>query len=275
MASKNRILVTGGTGKTGRRIVERLKAHDVVVRVGSRSAQISFDWTDDTTWQPALADMDMVYIAFQPDLAIPGAPDIIQKFTQLAVNSGVSRIVLLSGRGEEEAERCEQIVKNSGVEWTILRAGWFSQNFSEHFLLDSVLTDAVYLPAGDIKEPFIDVDDIADVAVASLTEDKHAGKLYELTGGRMLTFADAVAEIASATGRQIAYVQIPPEAYVSALQDAQIPTDVIWLVNYLFTTVFDGRNAYVADGVQQALGRKPRDFSDYVRNTAATGIWNN
>ncbi|MCL4255240.1 MAG: NAD(P)H-binding protein [Anaerolineae bacterium] len=275
MASVNRILVTGGTGKTGRRIVERLQAQNHSVRIGSRSADIPFDWTDPATWQPVLTDIDTVYIAFQPDLAIPTAPETIRTFTQLAVRSGVTRLVLLSGRGEEEAQYCEQIVQNAGVDWTILRAGWFSQNFSESFLLESILAGAVYLPAGDVKEPFIDADDIADVAVASLTEDKHAGKLYELTGTRLMTFAEALSEISSVIGRTISYTQLSPQEYTAVLEGAQLPSDMIWLLNYLFTNVLDGRNSYCTDGVQHALGRKPRDFSDYVHDTAKTGIWNN
>ncbi len=273
MTSKNRILVTSGTGKTGRRIVEQLGAQNYPVRIGSRSAEPSFDWWDASTWQAALADVGTVYIAYQPDLAVPTAVDTIRAFTALAVASGVGRLVLLSGRGEDGAEECEQIVQNSGVLWTILRAGWFFQNFSESFLLDSVLSDTVYLPTGDIKEPFIDADDIADVAIAALTEDGHASQLYELTGSRLITFAEAVAEIAEATGRQIDYIQMPIDDYIGALEAAQLPADIIWLMRYLFTTVLDGRNAYVTDGVQRALGRPPRDFWAYVHATALTGVW--
>ncbi len=274
MTSRNHVLVTGGTGKTGRRIVEGLKAHGVTVRVGSRSTEPRFDWTDRATWQAALADIDSVYIAFQPDLAVPGAVETIRAFTELAVSCGVSRLVLLSGRGEEEAQHCEQIVQDSGVTWTILRASWFFQNFSESFLIGSILSGAVYLPAGDVKEPFIDAEDIADVAIAALTEDRHAGQLYELTSPRLLTFAETVSEIAVAIGRPIPYTQISPEDYVAAMEAEQTPAYMVWLVNYLFTTVLDGRNACVTDGVERALGRKPRDFSEYVRDTAATGVWN-
>lgn len=274
MTSIKHILVTGGTGKTGRRIIQRLKAHEVTVRVGSRSGQPAFEWNDTTTWQAALIGMDAVYIAYAPDLALPGAVETIQAFTSMAVQSGVKRLVILSGRGEDEAQACERIVQASGVEWTVVRAGWFFQNFSESFLLDSVLTDTVYLPADTVREPFIDADDIADVAVAALTDDKHIGQLYELTGGRLLTFAEAVAEISYATGRKIQYVAIPAEAYKAALEDAQLPPDIIWLTNYLFTTVLDGRNETLCDGVYRALGRQPRDFSDYVKATAATGVWN-
>ena len=274
MATNKQILVTGGTGKTGRRIIERLAAHEnIEVRIGSRSAEIPFDWNNQDTWPAALNGMDAVYIAFQPDLAVPGAYDIIQAFTALAVESGVKQLVLLSGRGEEEAQRCEEVVEAAGVEWTVVRASWFMQNFSESFLLPALLSGEVYLPVGDVKEPFVDADDIADVAVAALTEDGHNGQLYEVTGPRMLTNAEAVAEIATAIDIPITFTQIPAEAYEAAMKSEGLPAEVIWLVNYLFTTVMDGRNAHLTDGVQRALGREPRDFAEYVRETAATGIW--
>lgn len=165
-------------------------------------------------------------------------------------------------------------MRESGVEWTLVRASWFSQNFSEHFFLERLLAGEVALPAGDVGEPFVDADDIADVAVAALTEDGHAGQLYEVTGPRLWTFASAVAEIARVTGRNIRYVHVPIEAYAAALEGAQVPPEVVALITYLFTDVLDGRNASVTDGVTRALSRPPRDFADYVRHTAETGIWN-
>lgn len=274
MTSSNLVLVTGGTGKTGRRIIERLNTHGIPVRVGSRSTEPRFDWTIPSTWQDSLAGVHTVYIAFQPDLAVPGAVEIIRAFTAQAVAQGVKRLVLLSGRGEEEAQVCETIVKNAGVEWTIVRASWFFQNFSESFLAAAVQSGAVYLPAGDIVEPFIDADDIADVAVAAITENQHVGQVYDITGPRLMTFAQAVQEISTATGREITYTQIPPEAYVAAMEAEQTPPEVIWLVNYLFTTVLDGRNACLTDDVHRALGRQPHDFSGYVQKVAPTGVWN-
>jgi uncharacterized protein YbjT (DUF2867 family) len=189
------------------------------------------------------------------------------------VKSGVRKLVLLSGRGEVEAQRCERIVQQSGIDWTIVRASWFAQNFSESYLLDPILGGEVALPTGDVGEPFVDADDIADVVVAALTEDRHAGQLYEVTGPRLWTFAQAVAEIAHATGRTITYKRVPLDAYAAELTQAQVPADVIALLIYLFTEVLDGRNASVTNGVSRALGRPARDFSDYVRNTAWSGIW--
>lgn len=266
-------LVLGGTGKTGRRIVEQLAARKVPVRSGSRSATPPFDWENRGTWAAALADVDAVYISYYPDLAAPGATDAIRAFTDLAVRSGVRRLVLLSGRGEPEAQRCEEIVQRSGVQWTVLRCSWFNQNFSENYLLEPILAGEVALPAPNVGEPFIDADDIADAAVAALTDDKHAGQLYEMTGPRLLTFADAIAQIGRASGREIRYVQVPMEEYVVALEQAQLPPDFVALIKYLFTEVLDGRNAHVTDGVQHALGRAPRDFADYARNATANGAW--
>lgn len=266
-------LVLGGTGKTGRRIIERLESNGFPVRVGSRSAKCPFDWHDSTTWAPLLQGVSSVYIAFYPDLAVPGAAIIIRAFVEQAVNSGVQHLVLLSGRGEVEAQHCERIVQDAGVDWTILRVSWFSENFSEAFLRDLVLGGVVALPAGDVQEPFISADDIADVAATVLTESGHAGQLYELTGPQLMTFADAVEAIAQATGRDISYVPISIEAFVAALTDQGIPADFITLLHYLFDKVLDGHNAYVTDGVQRVLARSPQHFTTYAQRTAATGVW--
>ena len=268
------ILVLGGTGKTGRRVAERLAAGGLPVRIGSRTAAPPFDWEDRGTWAPALRGAGAAYLSYYPDLAVPGAVEAVGAFVEAAKANGVRRVVLLSGRGEEEAERAERVVQGAGVDWTIVRASWFSQNFSENYLLDPVRAGEVVLPTGEVGEPFVDADDIADVAAAALSEEGHAGRLYEVTGPRLLTFPEAVAEIAAASGREIRYVRVTPEEYAAALSAEGVPADFVWLINYLFTTVLDGRNARLTDGVQQALGRPPRDFADYARETAASGIWN-
>ncbi|TPG66845.1 NAD(P)H-binding protein [Pseudomonas arsenicoxydans] len=272
---QDRILILGATGKTGSRITQRLKTAGLPVRLGSRGANPPFDWEDQSTWEAALDGVAAVYISYQPDLAVPGAVETIQAFTDLAVKSGVGKLVLLSGRGEAEAEQAERVIQNSGVDWTILRCSWFFQNFSEAHFLEPILQGDVALPVGNIAEPFVDVEDIAEIAVQALTRPGHSGQLYELTGPRALTFAEAVDEIARGTGRDIRFVAVPPDAYREALEQAQLPAELINLVLYLFTTVLDGRNTLVTDGVQRALGRPARDFSDYVRRTADTGVWAN
>ncbi|MGJ3231325.1 MAG: NAD(P)H-binding protein [Oceanicaulis sp.] len=271
--NKGLTLVLGGTGKTGRRVAERLKARGQAVRVGSRSAVPSFDWDNEAGWDAALKDVTAAYITYAPDLAMPGAPDAIRAFVERARRRGVKRLVLLSGRGEEEAQACERIVQDAGLEWTIVRASWFNQNFSEGAFIDMVLGGAITLPAGGQVEPFVDADDIADVAVAALSEDHHDGRIYEVTGPRLMTLADVAADLSLATGRAITYVDVPHEAFVAEVAASGAPKDVVWMLDYLFSTVLDGRNAYLCDGVRRALGRPPKDFADYARDVAATGVW--
>lgn len=271
--SEGLTLVLGATGKTGRRVVQRLVEKDYAVRNGSRQSDPSFDWDDQSSWDTVLDGVTAAYISYAPDLAIPGATDAIRAVIERAVDHGVRRLALLSGRGEEEAQECERIIQRADIEWTVVRCSWFSQNFSEGEFLSMVLAGEVALPAGEVGEPFVDVDDIADVAVAALTEDGHAGQVYEVTGPRLLTFAEAVEEISQATGRAIRYMQIPQEAFAAGIAEAGLPEDIAWLLNYLFATVLDGRNASLGDGVQKALGREPRDFADFCRSAATSGAW--
>ncbi|WP_221030564.1 NAD(P)H-binding protein [Actomonas aquatica] len=262
------ILVLGSSGKTGRRVAERLHAAGRLVREGSRAAAVPFDWNDSSNWADVLAGVEAVYIAYAPDLAAPGADTAMRELVRLASAAHVQRLVLLSGRGEPEAQLCEQIVRDSGIAWTIVRCSWFAQNFTESFLADSVAQGLVALPAGEIGEPFVDADDIADVATAALLDSRHTGQLYELTGPRLLTFAEAVAEFGAATGRELTYQQIPHADFIAGMEDAGVPADYVHLLDYLFGTVLDGRNAWVADGVERALGRPARDFAEFARRAA-------
>jgi uncharacterized protein YbjT (DUF2867 family) len=267
-------LVVGGTGKTGRRVAQRLRARGLPIRIGSPSSEPPFDWDDQATWAPALRDIESVYLTYHPDLAFPGAAAAVGAFADLAVETGARRLVLLSGRGEEGALRGERAVRDVGADWTIVRSSFMAQNFSEGFFLEPLLAGEVAFPAGeDLAEPFIDAEDIADVAVAALTGDGHVGRLYEVTGPRLLTWADAVAEVAGATGRRIGYRPVSMEEYRSLLAGYQVPADLVKLLTDLFAEVLDGRNAHLSDGVQRALGRPPRDFADFARDAAATGIW--
>jgi len=266
------ILVIGSTGKTGSRIVKSLKEKGFSVREGSRSAAIPFDWDQPETWAPALSGVAAAYVSYFPDLAFPGASDKIKALSEIAAKSGVRKLVLLSGRGEAHALACEEIVRNSGLAFTLVRASWFAQNFSEGYLLPPVLDGVVALPAGDIKEPIADVDDIADVAVAALIDERHDGELYEVTGPRLLSFAEAAAEISAAAGIPVHYQPITLEQFHAGMLDIGGP-----LIADVFTEIcretLDGHNAYLTDGVQRALGREPRDFADFCRTVAASGVW--
>ena len=239
---------------------------------GSRSGQPPFDWGDQSTWTPVLQGVRAAYIPY-PDLVIPGATKTVRAFAELAIEQGVTRLVLLTGRGEDEAQRAEREVQDTGADVTIVRCAWFMQNFSEDYLLDPIRAGEVVLPAVDGQlDPFIDADDIADVAVAALTEPGHAGQVYELTSPRLLSFPEAIAEIAKASGRDITYVPVSVEEYAAGAAEHGVPVEFVEFLNYLFSDVL-GNNAYVTDGVQRGLGRAPRDFIDYATRTAATGIW--
>lgn len=271
----NKILVIGGKGKTGSRVVQLLNEKpNITIRLGSRSSEIPFDWEKPETWSLALKDIDSVYITFQPDLAIPSAPETIQNFTLLATKLGVEKMVLLSGRGEKEAQICEEIVKATAQKWTIVRASWFNQNFSESIFLEPLLAGFVALPQANVLEPFIDANDIAEVVTEALLNDKHNGQTYELTGPRLLSFEQAVSEIAKVIKKEIVFESLTVEKYINMLREYQVPEDEIWLINYLFSEVMDGRNSSTTNDIEKVLGRKATDFSEYVIETAKTGVWN-
>jgi uncharacterized protein YbjT (DUF2867 family) len=270
-----KILILGGNGKTGRRVAQLLKENsNAEVYIGSRNGIPPFYWENPETWSEVIEGIDTVYITFQPDLAIPSAPETIQKFTNLASQNGIQKIVLLSGRGEKEAQVCEEIVKSTAKNWTIVRASWFNQNFSESIFLEPILAGYVAIARAETPEPFTDADDIAAVVTEALLDEKHNGKTYELTGPRLLNFEQAVAEIAQITGRKIQFQSLSVYEYINMLREYQVPEDELWLVNYLFSEVLDGRNSSVTSDIEKILGRKATDFSEYVQKTALTGIWN-
>lgn len=272
---KRNILVLGGTGKTGKRIVERLNGLGHQVRVGSRGATPSFDWHDPAGWPAVLDDMERIYITYQPDLAVPGAKEAIEALTKVAQEKGVQKLVLLSGKGEVEAQRCEQIVFNSGIDTTIIRASWFNQNFSESFFLEPIQQGVVALPMAHLKAPYVDANDLADAAVEVLLNEGHNGKIYELTGPRLLSFEEVIDEVAKASNRKLTFVPITLPEYVEGMKQQGVPSDVIWLFEYLFTEVLDNpENQMVTRDIEKLLGRKPVDFSEYAATTAKTGIWN-
>jgi len=265
-------LVIGATGKTGSRVVDRLNAAGLPVKAASRSSATLFDWQDASTWDPALNGVDAVYITYHPDLAFPGAAETVGKFADLAVDRGVRRLVLLSGRGEEGARRAEERVQAAGADWTVVRCAFFAQNFDDA-LGDPVRNGFIAVPGGDVLEPFLDADDIADVVFAALTEDGHAGRLYELTGPRLMTFADVADDLSAAIGREVRYIPLTVVEFTKELMAAGFSEAEARPIAELFAEVLDGRNSHVTDGVKQALGRPARDFRDYARSAAAAGIW--
>ena len=268
------ILVIGARGKTGSRVANRLDRMGAPVRRGSRTSAIPFDWEKPDTWEAALDGTSGVYITYFPDLAVPGAVDRVEDLCMAAKSAGTERIVLLSGRGEYHAKQGEEVVRNSGIEFTLVRAAWFAQNFSEGYLRDPILSGALPMPGGDVREPIIDIDDIADVVVAALTETRHAGELYEVTGPELLTFADMAEILSKCLNRKIQHIPIGFDAFHAAVAD--MAGDAL---ADIFTTIaretLDGRNASLTDGVERALGRKPRSFTLFAQTAARDGAWHN
>ncbi|WP_240111077.1 NmrA family transcriptional regulator [Streptomyces sp. MUM 203J] len=273
MSTRQTVLVTTATGKTGRRVAERLAGRGVDVRAGSRGGGAAnggtlFDWEAPATWGPALRGADAAYVAYYPDLAVPGAADALRAFGRLAAEAGVRRLVLLSGRGEPAAAQAEQALREAlgeRSELTVVRAAFFVQNFTEGLMADGVAGGRVAFPAGDTPEPFVDADDVADVSVAALLEDRHAGRVYELTGPRLVPFAQAAAELGAAVGHEVAYVPVSRGEYAAELEAYGLPqSDADWVAE-LFAELLDGRNASVTDGVEQVLGREARDFAEVVK----------
>ncbi len=267
------ILIIGKNAKTGLRVDQRLQALGYPTRAVSRSTAPAFDWEDQDTWRAALAGTRSAYVTYYPDLAVAAAEQSIRDFTDLAREVGLRHVVLLSGRGEPGAERAEAVLRNSGLEWNVVRASWFMQNFSEGFMIEGILDGELVLPAADVAEPFIDVDDIADVAVAALTRAELRNRLFEVTGPRSLTFAQCASEISEAVGYPVRFSSIGIDEFIAALRQQGLPEQTLWLMRELFTVVFDGRNATPANGVEVALGRPATDFSDYLRKVVAAGTW--
>lgn len=269
------VLVIAASGKTGRRVATLLEERGVAVRRGSRSGAgpEAFDWADRATWGPALEGMDAAYVVYTPDLCVPSAAGDLAAFVEVAKRRGVKKLVLLSGRGEPEARACEEIVEGAGLAWTIVRAGWFSQNFSEGEFAPMIAGGVLALPNPDVREPYIDVDDIAEVAAVALTEPGHDGEVYEVTGPELLTYAEVARQLSAAAGREIRYQPITDEQCWDGMRGAGAPEEYVELLQYLFSVTASGVNAHVSDGVERALGRKPRSFAEFAQRAAESGAW--
>jgi uncharacterized protein YbjT (DUF2867 family) len=274
------ILILSGKGKTGRRVVAQLEARGVPYRLASRSSAQRFDWYDDSTWSATVAGADTAYLA--PPVGPTGLAQAC-RFVKQAVSEGLRRIVLLSGRGVGSPGRdftvydgglaLEEAVKASGADWTIIQPAWFAQGFSEDFLRYHVLAGEIRVSAGTGGEAWIDTNDVGDVMTAVLLDEAYTGATFAISGPRYLTMTEVAAELSAATGRAITYVDLDPEAYVTELVDQGLDREDAEAVRDLFAVIRNHRSEYVSDGVQQVLGREPRDFADWARETAKTGIW--
>ncbi|MEU1946872.1 NAD(P)H-binding protein [Streptomyces sp. NPDC059474] len=275
--SNDTTLLLGATGKTGRRILARLRLRGTPVRAASRSSRTRFDWSDPGGWDAALRGIAVAYVV------APRVPGPVHEFVARAEAAGVRRLVLLSGRGSDtwgdstfglDMRSAEDAVRGSALEWTVLRPSNFAQNFDEDVFHAPLVAGELALPAGKVPEPFIDAEDVADAAAAVLTEtDRHAGRIYELTGPRALTFGEATRLISRASGRPIAYRQVSPAEYTAALVEEGVGEEDAHHVAEMFVMMERGLLAGTTDDLATVLGRAPRTFEDYVVRAAAAGTW--
>lgn len=270
---KSEILVIGATGKTGKRVAERLIARGHSVRQATRHSEIPFDWENSKSWSNALSGIKVAYVAYSPDLAVPSAHSVIAAFVKAAEDAGLRRVVLLSQRNESHAEACEQLLKVSSLEWTILKPSWFAQNFSEGGFLEGVLGGEVSVPTSGAGEPFVDLEDVAEVAVAALIEEGHTSQTYEITGPDLITWDEAIARIAEVSERKVSFRACSEEEFESTLISVGFAEEDASFFSNLVTDILDGKNAMTSDGFQRALGREPRSFTTFVEGAHAEGCW--
>ena len=266
VADIKNVLIVGATGKTGRKVYDMLSnvLPSSQIKAASRSSDVKFDWSEPVTWEPALQGVSHVYLTYYPDLAAPTSAEHISGLCTLAKTVGVKHVTLLSGRGEPAAQACEDILINSGLSWTIIRASWFNQNFSDGFFKAFIDAGHIHLPVDSVREPFVDVNDIAEIAAQSILNTKHKNKLYEVTGPELLTLRQVAEKFSHVLARPINFKTISEKEFGLTMSAAQVPQDVIELLNFLFIEVLDGRNEYLTNGVELALGRKPTSFSEFI-----------
>ena len=265
--------IIGAPGKTGARVMKKLSEQGLSPRPLSRSSSIQFDWDDKSGWPNALDGLDQLYVSYFPDLAVPRATSDICQLVELAKEQNIKKIVLLSGRGEDGAQRAEQILQNSNIEWNIIRASWFMQNFSESFMLEGIQAGELVLPTPKSKEPFIDVEDIADIAVEVLKREDLNNQLFEVTGPELLSFRECIAAINDLVLEHRGFNTVDLAGYLKQAASNGLEPDFAWLINELFSNVLDGRNAYTTDTVERILGRPARCFRDYLNVTVRSGVW--
>ncbi|MFD0363554.1 NAD(P)H-binding protein [Nocardia sp. GCM10030253] len=272
------VLVLGATGKTGRPVVDALVARGVKVRAASRNPAptadgietVRFDWADRGTWEPALANVDGLYVV--GPYAEPNGAVLVREL--LAAAPLIRRVVLLSVLGADllpdvvPMAGWEADVRDSGKEWTILRPNWFQQNFGEGFAASLRDTGSLELPAADATLGFVDTRDIADVAAAALTAAGHAGQVYVLTGPESLSHAQAMTILGTSAGRNLQYTPLTADQFAARLRGAGADDNSITWQLGLFTLIRDGVNATVTDTVERITGHPARPLAAYAAEHA-------
>jgi uncharacterized protein YbjT (DUF2867 family) len=272
-ATNNRILVLGATGKTGSRVAQKLADRGTSVRRAARTgADVHFDWSDPTTFAPALGGVSGVYLV-SPVMRVDFA-GVVSRFLDEAERAGVRNITHLSAYGAEHAppEMALRAVEldlasRRSLSHSILRPAWFMQNFSETFL--KPVNDEIAVPCGTGAEAFVSAEDIASVAVATLSDPaRHAGCAYAPTGPEALTFEEAARHISTAVGRKNTYRDIDRNEWINAMTQAGVPAEYGEVLRSLTETVASGHGSRPNDDVLVATGAAPIRFEEFAAKTA-------
>ena len=266
-------LILGGTGKTGRRLGQALTSAGHVARLASRHSAVRFDWHDQSGWPEALRGADGLFIV-GPGSATDWSPLLTDLLAAAAAN-GVARAVLLSARAVEflpdgAVARAERALRAGPLPWTILRPAHFAQNFTEAMFASS--DGRILAPAGTGAEPFIDVQDIAEVAAAVLAGGTFDGMTLELSGPEAVSFTEAAAILAAVSGTPVRYADESEEDHVGRLRASGTPEGYIRWRMAMLGAIKRGDDAYLSDGVQQVLHRPPASFRAWAQREVPAAV---
>jgi uncharacterized protein YbjT (DUF2867 family) len=273
------ILVTGATGTVGREVVRLLRAHGDPVRAavtapetarterGAGVEVVRFERPE--TYAPALAGVRALFLMRPP--AMVDARQGINPFSDAAVAAGVERVVFLSLLGADRNPlvphaAIERHLRRTGAGWTFLRPSYFMQNLSGVHRDDIRRRNEIVVPAGRGRTSFIDVRDIAAVAVRTRTEPGHTGQAYPLTGGEALTYFQVARILSLALGRRIRYTRPSLAGYVRHMLRDGHPLGFALVTAAIYTVARLGLAATVTDDVRRLLGRPPTTMQQFVRD---------
>ena len=286
-STNSTILVTGPTGKVGRRLIPLLARRGVTVRAASRSLvparpgvePVRFDWADESTYQAAREGVEAMYLVAGSSPG-PEHASYIRVLLDGATQAGVKRVVLLSVYGVDQAppenplRRIELAVESSGVPYTILRPGAFMQNFSETHFIRAVETirarDEITMPGGKGVVSWVSTEDIAAVAAIALTENGHEGKGYVQLGPEPLTLTQVAEHISWVAGRPIKYIETDHTLIRNELIAAGTPPETAEHNSQLAAFAFSsGMFGALNDDILKVTGRPPVSFAEFAAGAAA------
>ena len=273
MMKNNFVLVTAPNSKTGKQVVKLLKRENIPFRAASRSTSVPFDWENEKTWASAISGAHAVYVVIPPNLAFADMPQRLKAFLTYCEAVRVRRIILLSGRGEDEAAKIEEVALSNAIPTTVLRASWFAQNFSEGYFVEGVVNGQLAIPSKLVREPFIDTRDIAKAVVFALKDKSSNNYVFELTGPELLSFEDVAKKFTKHLDQSVTYVYMPIEDYINQLLQFGVSTDEIDLTRFLFGELLDGRNAYTTSDLSLLLGEQGTSFEQFIQHTKPSGVW--